>query len=112
VKILSWLVGLPLAVIVLLFALSNRQGVTVGLWPFEDGIALPLYLIALLPLLAGFLAGVLLAGLKGLKHRRLARAQTRRAADLERQLAAERASSAAAEAPLAPSHPGDRSSTP
>jgi uncharacterized integral membrane protein len=96
VKVLSWLVGLPLAVIVLLFALSNRQVVAVGLWPLADGIDLPVYLIVLLPLLIGFLAGTLVAGLKGLKHRRIARRQTKRAADLERQLDQARASSSAA----------------
>ncbi len=111
-KVLSWLVGLPLAVIVLLFALSNRHGVTVGLWPFEDGIDLPVFLIVLLPLLAGFLAGGLVAFLKGLKHRRVARQQARRVADLERQLDAARVSSAAAEAALPPLLSGDRSKTP
>lgn len=111
-KVLSWLVGLPLAVIVLLFVLSNRQGATVGLWPFEDGIDLPVYLIVLLPLLAGFFIGVLTAGLKGLKHRRRARQQARRLVDLERQLEAARASSATAETAPALLISGDRSTTP
>lgn len=111
-KVLSWLVGLPLAVIVLLFALSNRHGVTVGLWPFEDGIDLPVYLIVLLPLLVGFLAGALLAGLKGLKHRRALRQQARRVADLERQLDALRVSAGTADGVAPPLFSGDHSKTP
>ncbi len=93
-KVLSWLVGLPLAVIVLLFALSNRQAVTLGLWPFEEGIDVPTYAAVLVPLLIGFAAGAAVAGLKGLKHRRSARRQTKRADALERQLAAAGAPSA------------------
>jgi uncharacterized integral membrane protein len=108
VTFLSWLVGLPLAAIVLLFALSNRQDVALGLWPFDDGVVLPVYLIVLLPLLLGFVAGALASGLKGLKYRRLARQQTKRAEGLEHQLDAVRASATANPA-LPPPSSGDRS---
>lgn len=108
-KIVSWLVGLPLAVIVMSFALSNRQGAAVGLWPFEDGIDLPVYLIVLAPLLIGFLVGAAFAGLKGLKYRRIARRQTKRAADLERQLAEVRSPTSPAELALPPPLSGERS---
>lgn len=110
-KVLSWLFGVPLAVIALAFALSNRQDVTLALWPFDEGVGLPVYLVVLLPLLIGFFAGMLLAGVKAFKHRRFARQQARRAADFERQLDALRTSSAATGS--APSSPlsGDRSLT-
>ena len=106
-KVLSWVVGAPLAVIALSFALSNRQAVVVGLWPFDDGLSLPVYLIVLLPLLIGFLGGALLASLKGLKHRRAARQQARRADALERQ--ALRTAAAASDAAMSPPSSGDRS---
>ena len=111
-KVLSWLVGLPLAAIILLFVLSNRQGVTVGLWPFDDGPNLPVYLIVLLPLLVGFFAGALISGVKGLKHRRQARRQTKRADDLERQLDNLRTSSAEVNPALLPSRSGERKLSP
>lgn len=59
-KILFWLAGLPLAALAVLFALSNRQPVVVGLLPFVEGLQLPLYLTVLLPLLLGFLLGLAL----------------------------------------------------
>jgi uncharacterized integral membrane protein len=84
--LLSWLIRLPLAVVIVLFALSNRQNVMVGLWPLEDGVALPLFLLVLLPLVAGFAAGLLLGGVRSLRHRRAAKQQARRAAELEREV--------------------------
>ncbi|HIJ63565.1 MAG TPA: DUF1049 domain-containing protein [Rhodospirillaceae bacterium] len=61
-KVLFWLAGLPLAAAAVLFALSNRQPVTVALWPFAEGLQLPLYLAILLPALAGYLLGLGLGG--------------------------------------------------
>ncbi len=90
-RLLSWLIGLPLAILVVLFALSNRQTMTVGLWPFDEGLALPAFLAVLLPLLAGFLAGFLLALARGLGHRRAARRHGKRADTLQRELDALRA---------------------
>ena len=92
-RFISWLIGLPLAVLVVVFALSNRQDVVVGLWPFADGLPLPVYLLVLLPLLAGLLAGLGLGAVRNLGHRRRARHQTRRAEGFERELASLRASS-------------------
>ena len=108
VKLLSFLIGLPLAAIVVLFALSNRQGVAVGLWPFEDGLVLPLYLAMLMPFFAGLLLGVCTAGINGLRHRRAARVQSKRAAALERDLAASRAASSITRPAEAPSPAGDQ----
>jgi uncharacterized integral membrane protein len=70
VRILSWIAGLILAAVVVAFALSNRQEVLIGLWPFIEGLALPLYLAVLLPLLAGLVLGWTFAGLRGFAKRR------------------------------------------
>ena len=83
---LSWLIGLPLAVLVVVFALSNRQEVTLGLWPFTDGLAVPAYLAVLLPLLAGLVLGLTTGSVRAFRHRRHARAQEKKAKALERQL--------------------------
>ncbi|MDR3440353.1 lipopolysaccharide assembly protein LapA domain-containing protein [Telmatospirillum sp.] len=83
---MSWLVGVPFAAIVLLFALSNRQSVILALWPFEDGLAVPVFFTVLAPLLLGFVIGAAVAGGAGLKHRRAARRNAKRADALERQL--------------------------
>lgn len=57
-RILSWLIGLALAIVIVVFALSNRQIVTVSLWPLAEVIQLPVYLSILVPLLMGILLGV------------------------------------------------------
>ena len=110
-KVFSWLVGGPLAVIILVFALCNRQSVSLSLWPFDDSIGLPVYLVVLLPLLIGLVAGASMAGLSAFKHRRNARRQAKRVADLERQLDALRSSSAEGGPALSTPISGDRSLT-
>jgi putative membrane protein len=69
VRILSWIAGLILAAIVVVFALSNRQPVLVGFWPFVEGLSMPLYLAVLLPLLIGLLLGWLVAAVRAVKRR-------------------------------------------
>lgn len=78
---LSLLVTIPLALIVVVFAVANRAPIAVSLWPLPWGVELPGYLIVLGSVLVGFLAGGLIAWLSGGKHRRKAR---RLAAETER----------------------------
>ena len=47
------------AVLVVLFAVSNRAGVVVEVWPFPYQLALPLYALILLAVLLGFIGGVI-----------------------------------------------------
>ena len=91
VKLIHWLVTLPLAIIIVLFAVSNRDGVIVTFWPIPVTIEAPLYLIVLLALAVGFLTGELVAWINGRHHRRHARRRARRIAELERELDATQA---------------------
>ena len=90
-KLIHWLVTLPLAIIIVLFAVSNRDGVTVTFWPIPVAIEAPLYLIVLLALAVGFLVGELVAWINGRHHRRHARRRARRIEELERELGATQA---------------------
>lgn len=72
-KIFSTVFGLIILVLVLSFALSNKQEVTVGLWPLPDPVTTPLYAIGLAPLAFGFVAGSLWGWLTNLSHRMHAR---------------------------------------
>jgi uncharacterized integral membrane protein len=103
--LLSWLIGLPLATVVVLFALSNRQGVLVALWPFEEVLSLPLFAVALVPLIVGFAAGALFGGVRVLRHRRAARSLAKRAAQLEREVEGLRQADAGSAAPAAAGTP-------
>ncbi len=73
-KVIRWLIGLPLAVVAIVFAVANRDAVTVELWPFPWTVTLPLYLLSLGTLAVGVLIGAMFAWASG-SHRR---AQTRR----------------------------------
>jgi uncharacterized integral membrane protein len=91
VKLVHWLVTLPLAIILVIFAVSNREGAIVTFWPLPVTIEAPLYLVVLLALFAGFLGGELVAWINGRRWRREARRRARRIETLERELDAAQA---------------------
>jgi uncharacterized integral membrane protein len=90
-RVLFRLAMLAVAIVLAVFAVSNRGTVALGLWPLPDIVELPLYLIILACLLVGFLAGELAAWMAGRHWRREVRRSARRIASLERELAAIRA---------------------
>jgi uncharacterized integral membrane protein len=73
VKRLSFIITLPVTLVILVFALSNRGAIGLTLWPFDATIDLPIYLVVLGSLLLGFLLGGLIAWLAGGRVRRQAR---------------------------------------
>jgi uncharacterized integral membrane protein len=83
------------ALILILFAVSNRESVSVGLWPLPDFIQMPLYLLVLGTLIVGFFFGELAAWVGAWRWRREAKRSRERIAVLERELAAARAPRAA-----------------
>ena len=58
---LSLILALPFLLIIVLFALSNRQTVELTLWPTDFQIEMPLSLAALSLAFVFFLAGALMA---------------------------------------------------
>jgi uncharacterized integral membrane protein len=82
------LIGL-FALALVVFAVDNRQIVTVSLWPLPIEASMSLYLVVLLTLLFGFLLGELMAWLNGHRWRREARLKAKRIEELERELAAQ-----------------------
>jgi putative membrane protein len=67
------LIALPFLLLVLLFALSNRQVVELGLWPLAETVSMPLSLATLTLMALSFLAGAVVAWTGGLRHWRRAR---------------------------------------
>lgn len=61
--ILRWILALPVIVICVFLAVSNRDDITIAYSPLHDPISLPLYFFALCILALGFLAGSLLTWL-------------------------------------------------
>jgi uncharacterized integral membrane protein len=79
---------LLIAVVLILFAVSNRELVSVGLWPLPFLVEVPLYLLCFLSLAIGALIGVAIAWMAGHRTRRELRARRRRIDALERELMA------------------------
>lgn len=100
-RYLSWIVTLPIALVAVLFAVSNRDVVTWALWPLPFTLEAPLYLATLVALLAGFLAGGFVVWNAQRRHRRRARREADRVLFLEREVKEAQARAAAAEKRLA-----------
>ncbi len=72
-KFLSALLSFIILAASVLFALSNRQSVTVSLWPFDVEIIASLYVMVLGALALGLVAGGFIMWLGALRHRFAAR---------------------------------------
>jgi uncharacterized integral membrane protein len=79
---------LVIAVVLILFAVSNRETVSVEFWPLPFLADVPLYLLCFLSLLIGTLIGVATAWIAGHRNRRELGARRRRIEALERELMA------------------------
>lgn len=88
-KVLYWIVALPLAAVVIVFSLNNRTEVVLDLWPLNVmAVALPVFAVVLASMVAGFLAGGLVAWNSAGRTRQRARAEARRADRAEWELLA------------------------
>ena len=90
-RIVYWVVVGLGAVVLTLFAVSNRGAVVLGVWPLPFVLDLPLYLVILVPLLLGFAAGRLAGWFAARPRRQELRRRRRRIEALERELAATQA---------------------
>jgi uncharacterized integral membrane protein len=86
-KIVAAVILVPLAVIIIVFAVANRQIVTVSLDPFSAehpaaSLTLPLFALVIVLLIIGVLIGGIAAWLRQSKWRRTARRLEREMADL------------------------------
>jgi uncharacterized integral membrane protein len=109
VKRFSWILTLPLIVVAAIFAIANREPITLDLWPFEASPRLPLFVILLACLVFGLVVGSLATWLSAAPTRRRARQARQRVAGLEREVARlrqERDRAARAVAPADSGQPG------
>jgi uncharacterized integral membrane protein len=77
-RILRWVVGLPIVVLVIAFAIANRRWVTLSFDPFTQeaprvAMDLPLWLLFFLGMFTGIMVGWIGAWMAQGKHRRAAR---------------------------------------
>ena len=105
-KYLSWILTIPLAIVAVVFAVANRQGATLNIWPMGIKVEAPLFVLVLGSVLLGLIVGGFIAWLSAGASRRRGREAVYRAEGAERELAyllrkveQERAEAAAARAP-------------
>lgn len=83
-RFIYWSVTALIALLVVVFAVSNRAMVTLTLFPLPAGLDAPLYLVVIVAVALGFLAGALVAWLRAGRHRRDARLLRQRIDRLQR----------------------------
>ncbi len=86
-KYLSWILTVPLAIVAVVFAISNRAGATLNLWPLGISVEAPLFILVLGSALVGLIAGGFIAWLSAGSTRRRRREAAHRAETAERELA-------------------------
>lgn len=85
-RLIGWLLALPVSLLAAVFAVANRHDLRLQLWPLPWSLDLPVYLAVLVPLVLGMVLGGLAVWLAGHRTRVAARHHRRRAESLERQL--------------------------
>jgi uncharacterized integral membrane protein len=91
-KIVAAVILIPLAIVIIAFAVANRQIVTVSLDPFSSehpasSLTLPLFALILVLLIAGVVIGGVAAWLRQAKWRRVARRLEREVEELRSEVA-------------------------
>ena len=91
-KIVAAVILIPLAIVIVAFAVANRQIVTVSLDPFSSehpasSLALPLFALIIVLLIAGVVIGGVAAWLRQAKWRRVARRLEREVEELRGEIA-------------------------
>jgi uncharacterized integral membrane protein len=107
-KILSRTLFVLFVLLGVLIAVSNSQPVQLTMWPLPHVIVMPVYLLVVLLLLLGVLAGLGMGWWAARHHRRRAREAGGEAARLDREIQRLRQSTAAAPPPASGGGPAPR----
>ena len=90
-RILRWIIGLPIALMVIIFAVANRQWTTLSLDPFSSespvlSISMPLWALFVFGVFIGIFVGWMACWIAQGRHRKLARERAREIASLQSEL--------------------------
>ena len=103
---MRFLIAVPILVLLVLFALSNKQAVQLGLWPTDISVEAPLSVAVLLAAGVFFVAGALMTWGGTLALRGRARRAEMAVTQLQAQLRAMKTRPAPASAPIMPVRSG------
>ena len=106
-RFVTTLVLVPLAIVLIAFAVANRQTVAVSLDPFDQAnpamsVSLPLFGLVLIVIIAAVIVGGIAAWLRQAKWRRAARVAQEQVQALQAQIDALQRESSASELPSSP----------
>jgi uncharacterized integral membrane protein len=87
VRFIYWVITALVALVVVVFGVSNRAVVTLALFPIPAALQVPLYLAVMAAFIVGFLVGALVVWLSGGRRRAEARRLRRRMDRLQRDAA-------------------------
>jgi hypothetical protein len=96
-RLLSLIVTIPLLAVGVSFVLSNRELVSLGLWPVPETIPVPVWAVGLALMLGGFLLGLVVSWLSHHRTRSARGRAERRVGALEAELASAERRAAEAE---------------
>ena len=99
-RLISWLIMVPAAVAVVIFALNNKEPVALDLWPFAMVVEAPLYLLLTIVLGAGVVLGGVVSWASAGRLRSELRKQSYSGEVARRELKTEREKAAHLEAEL------------
>ena len=85
-RIFGWVILLPMALVVVVFAVTNTSHVPLDLWPLPYQAEMPLSVAVFAGFALGFVAGGIIVWIAGGKSRSLSRARARQLAGTERDL--------------------------
>jgi uncharacterized integral membrane protein len=90
-KLVFWLVLVPLAIIILMFAVANREIVTVSFDPFDAtapaaSVSVPLFALIFVLVILGVIVGGVAAWLRQSGYRRVARQRDAEVSALRREI--------------------------
>jgi uncharacterized integral membrane protein len=106
-RILLWIFWLPIAIIVISFAVANRQWTRLSLDPFSSTspfltIEMPLWLLFIVGVFIGLIVGWAMCWFAQGKHRKLARERAKDIVRLQSELETEKISPAFSETGMTP----------
>ncbi len=110
-RILRWLIGLPIFIVVIGFAIANRRWTQLSLDPFNQAtpavsLELPLWLLFFVGAFIGILVGWVSCWVAQGKHRKLSRERAREIAKLQNEMATAKLSPEHIEAQMLAPLPG------
>lgn len=90
-KLVFWLVLVPLAIVIVMFAIANREKVTVSFDPFAPmepaaSVSMPLFVLIFVLVILGVILGGIATWLRQAPHRRAARSHHTDVAALRREI--------------------------